>query len=104
MRAPYLGMCGRVVQKGIGEPHMFLLKRASWAEPTGSVYWSSRLHTKNNERKNTLVALVCLLSDAFILHNNQIIPAPSAIAQTIPAPSATTQTIPAVTMDNTQYY
>ena len=34
----YLGARGRVVQKGIGEPHVFLLTRASWAEPTGSVY------------------------------------------------------------------
>ena len=34
----YLGARGRVVQKGIGEPHLFLLTRASWAEPTGSVY------------------------------------------------------------------
>ena len=38
MRARMLGARGRVVQKGIGEPHMFLLTRVSWAEPTGSVY------------------------------------------------------------------
>ena len=28
-----------VVQKGIGEPHVFLLTCASWAEPTGLVYY-----------------------------------------------------------------
>ena len=32
------GARGRVVQKGIGELHAFLLTRASWAEPPGSVY------------------------------------------------------------------
>ena len=35
----YLGARGRVVQKGVGEPHLFLVTRASWAEPTGSVYY-----------------------------------------------------------------
>ena len=34
----YLCARGRVVQKGIGEPHVSLLTRASGAEPTGSVY------------------------------------------------------------------
>ena len=38
MRARMLGTRGRVVQKGIGEAHVFLLTRASWAEPNGSVY------------------------------------------------------------------
>ena len=38
MRARMLGARGKVVQKGIGEPQVFLLTRASWAEPTGSVY------------------------------------------------------------------
>ena len=38
MRARMHGRHGRVVQKGIGEAHMFLLTRASWAEPNGSVY------------------------------------------------------------------
>ena len=37
MPAPTL-CARRLVQKGVGEPHMFLLTRASWAEPTGSVY------------------------------------------------------------------
>ena len=32
MRACMLGACGRVVQNGIGEAHMFLLTRAPWAE------------------------------------------------------------------------
>ena len=36
MRA--LGARGRVVQKGIGEAHMFLFTRASWAEPNGLVF------------------------------------------------------------------
>ena len=35
----YLGVRGRIVQKGIGEPHVFLLTCASWAEPTGSVFY-----------------------------------------------------------------
>ena len=39
MRARVLGARGRVVQKGIWEAHVFLLTRASWAEPNGSVYW-----------------------------------------------------------------
>ena len=33
MRAHMLGAHGRDVQKGIGEAHMFLLTRASGAEP-----------------------------------------------------------------------
>ena len=37
MRAHILAR-GRVVQKGIGEPHVLLLTRASWVEPSGSVY------------------------------------------------------------------
>ena len=37
----YLGARDRVVQKGIGQPHVFLLTRALWAEPTGSVYWEN---------------------------------------------------------------
>ena len=39
MRARVLGVRGRVVQKGIWEAQVFLLTRASWAEPNGSVYW-----------------------------------------------------------------
>ena len=38
MCARMLGACGRVVQNGIGEAHVFLLTRAPWAEPNGSVY------------------------------------------------------------------
>ena len=38
MHARMLGARGRVVQKGIGESHVFLLTRALWVEPTGSVY------------------------------------------------------------------
>ena len=38
MRKRMLGARGRVVQKGMGEAHMFLLTHASWAEPNGSVY------------------------------------------------------------------
>ena len=30
------------VQNGIGEAHMFLLPRAPWAEPNGSVYYELR--------------------------------------------------------------
>ena len=37
MRARMLGARGRVVQKGIGEAHVFLHTRAVWAEPTGAV-------------------------------------------------------------------
>ena len=33
MRARMLGAHVRVEQKGIGEPHVFLLICASWAEP-----------------------------------------------------------------------
>ena len=35
MRARMLGARGRVVQKGIGESHVFLHTRALWAEPNG---------------------------------------------------------------------
>ena len=38
MRARMLGARVRVVQKGNGWAHVFLLTRASWAEPNGSVY------------------------------------------------------------------
>ena len=44
MRARMLGARGRVVQKGIGEAHVFLLTRASWAEPNGSVYCHGALY------------------------------------------------------------
>ena len=60
MRARMLGAPDIVVQKGIGEAQVFLLTHASWAEPNGSVYWSSSLQ-ENNERKNTLASLLCVL-------------------------------------------
>ena len=43
MRAHLLSAHGRVVQKGIGEAHMFLLTRAPWVEPNGSVYYTRDL-------------------------------------------------------------
>ena len=42
MRAHMLGARVRVVQNGIGEAHLFLLTRASWAEPNGSVYLKNK--------------------------------------------------------------
>ena len=39
MRARMLDARGRVVQKGIGEAHVFLRTRALWAEPNGSAYY-----------------------------------------------------------------
>ena len=38
MRVLNAWRCGRVVQNGIGEAHMFSLTHAQWAEPNGSVY------------------------------------------------------------------
>ena len=38
MHARMLGAL-QIVQKGIGEAHVFLLTRATWAELNGSVYY-----------------------------------------------------------------
>ena len=51
MRARMLGARGRVVQKGIGEPHVFLLTRASWAEPNGSVCLNENAY-KNKQKSS----------------------------------------------------
>ena len=39
MRVRMHGARGRVVQNGIVKAHVFLLTRAPWAEPNGSVYY-----------------------------------------------------------------